>query len=322
MSFYISRFKGIESQNFDIEIITPLFLGGADPKKAELRVPSIKGALRFWWRALYGSENLADMKSQEAEIFGSIAKKASFSLHIKDTQNANSVLADLPQGIKVPTTSKGRTFKISIIEYLAYGLCEYNKQFKRNIYVKEHIPAGSRFKIVLRFYDNFKKDEILNSFKVLINFGGLGSRSRNGFGSISSKKSSIGYKNEGTMKSYTAFSEMTKLFEKFTPKDKWEDALSEIGKVYRKARNNLENKHVFEKRSLIAKPLIVKGEVNINDRHSKPYFLHVNKLHDGKHQGQILYMPYNYYKQGKREEYFQACEQVNQKILELSGDSR
>ena len=52
MAFYISRFKGMESQEFEVEIVTPLFLGGADPNKAELRAPSIKGALRFWWRAL------------------------------------------------------------------------------------------------------------------------------------------------------------------------------------------------------------------------------------------------------------------------------
>ena len=44
MSFYISRFKGLESQEYEVEIVTPLFLGGADPKKAELRAPSITGS--------------------------------------------------------------------------------------------------------------------------------------------------------------------------------------------------------------------------------------------------------------------------------------
>ncbi|HPU57120.1 MAG TPA: type III-B CRISPR module RAMP protein Cmr1, partial [Verrucomicrobiota bacterium] len=34
-------------------IVTPMFLGGANPEsQAELRISSIKGALRFWWRAL------------------------------------------------------------------------------------------------------------------------------------------------------------------------------------------------------------------------------------------------------------------------------
>lgn len=36
-----------------LKTITPLFLGGAEPDKwAELRAPSIKGAMRFWYRAI------------------------------------------------------------------------------------------------------------------------------------------------------------------------------------------------------------------------------------------------------------------------------
>ncbi|WP_143108945.1 type III-B CRISPR module RAMP protein Cmr1, partial [Bathymodiolus thermophilus thioautotrophic gill symbiont] len=33
-------------------IITPMFISGAKVTEAELRIPSIKGAIRFWWRAL------------------------------------------------------------------------------------------------------------------------------------------------------------------------------------------------------------------------------------------------------------------------------
>ncbi|MBA4369031.1 MAG: type III-B CRISPR module RAMP protein Cmr1, partial [Desulfobacterium sp.] len=69
MAFYIERFKDIETKEFEVEIVTPMFLGGSDPKKAELRAPSVKGALRFWWRALYGSDNLEKMKKREGEIF-------------------------------------------------------------------------------------------------------------------------------------------------------------------------------------------------------------------------------------------------------------
>ncbi len=36
-----------------LKTVTPLFLGGANPNDtAELRAPSIKGALRFWYRAM------------------------------------------------------------------------------------------------------------------------------------------------------------------------------------------------------------------------------------------------------------------------------
>jgi CRISPR type III-B/RAMP module RAMP protein Cmr1 len=37
---------------FKMQVVTPLFLSGADQHVAELRPPSIRGALRFWFRAM------------------------------------------------------------------------------------------------------------------------------------------------------------------------------------------------------------------------------------------------------------------------------
>jgi len=39
-----------------LETVTPLFLGGADPRGApELRAPALRGAMRYWlWTALGG----------------------------------------------------------------------------------------------------------------------------------------------------------------------------------------------------------------------------------------------------------------------------
>ncbi len=63
-------------------IVTPMFVSGLDPKVPELRPPSIKGALRFWWRALEwgrclrqaGDQTVAGLRllhRLEAELFGS-----------------------------------------------------------------------------------------------------------------------------------------------------------------------------------------------------------------------------------------------------------
>lgn len=322
MSFYISRFKGMEQKEFEVEVVTPLFLGGSDPKKAELRVPSIKGALRFWWRALYGSDDLQDMKIRESEVFGSTDKKASFSIQFKNIEKVRPVLVNLPQGLKIPTQSKGKTFPISIVEYLAYGLCKYDKIQKKNVFTKEHIPTGSRFGLQLNIYNISHKDQIVNALKTLINFSGIGSRSRNGFGCLKIDNLAINPEFDSRMRSFTSFSNQTLSFNNFKPMNKWEDALSDIGKVYRASRISLENKHIFIKRPLIAKPLIVINEITINDRHSKPYFLHVKKLSDGKYQGQILFMPYNYHDEAKRKKYFETCNQMNQKIIELTGGSK
>jgi len=324
MSFYIARFKDIEQREFEVEIVTPLFLGGSDPKKGELRTASIKGALRFWWRALYGCDDLEDMKKRESEIFGSTEKKSNLKITLNGLEKIKGVIADLPQGLKIPTQSKGKTFPISIIEYLAFGLCEFKKEQRKNVYTKEHISAGTKFSVAFKYNKAFEED-ILNAFKALVTYGGLGSHSRNGFGSVTIDAESYPIIRKGDLKSFSAISSHVCIFNKFDEKSTWVDALSEIGNAYREARLSIEQRHGFTKRALIAMPIEAKGE-NIPDyirrgRHSKPYYLHVNKLPNCKYQGQILFMPYNY-EQPKRKEYFEVCNKMNEKLAQISGGAR
>lgn len=315
MSFYISRFKGLESQEYEVEIVTPLFLGGADPKKAELRAPSIKGALRFWWRALYGSDDLEDMKRREAEIFGSPEGKSAVIIQLVNITECKPVLNNIPRGrtFTIHSSSRNKDMTLGIIDYLAYGLHKYQKG-QGNVYIKEHIQPREKFKIRLFLkHNNF--EQVLTAFNILIGYGGLGARSRNGFGSVTVDKTQTALNISGNIKSFSAISEKSNLFSSFPQRTTWIDALSDIGIAYREARLSLEPKHQSNKRILVAKPL----PPMINDRHAKPYFLHVNKLTKGKYQGQILFLPYNYHEQAKRKEYFQTCEKMNQKISKLSG---
>ncbi|MDI3498463.1 type III-B CRISPR module RAMP protein Cmr1, partial [Archaeoglobus sp.] len=40
------------SATFTLEAITPVFMRGANQSKAEIRAASIKGLMRWWFRAL------------------------------------------------------------------------------------------------------------------------------------------------------------------------------------------------------------------------------------------------------------------------------
>lgn len=60
---------------FTCETITPMFLSGADGQTPELRAPSIKGALRFWWRAMNGHLSLEELRKKEADLFGFAGNK-------------------------------------------------------------------------------------------------------------------------------------------------------------------------------------------------------------------------------------------------------
>ena len=92
---------------FECESITPMFMYGADGKTPELRPASIKGVMRFWWRAIHGDLPLDKLKKQEDEIFGSTDKRSSFSIKISNYQG-------IPKNFK--------------IEFLLSNRCDFDVQ--------------------------------------------------------------------------------------------------------------------------------------------------------------------------------------------------
>jgi len=73
----VSTAQRVPQIRLPLVTLTPLFLGGADPRgDPELRASSVRGALRFWLRALLGGcygtsgEALARIREIEAQTFG------------------------------------------------------------------------------------------------------------------------------------------------------------------------------------------------------------------------------------------------------------
>jgi len=135
--------------DFKCEIVTPLLMHGANSKKAELRSPSIKGIMRFWWRAIHGNLNLEKLKEKEAEIFGDTSKKSSFSMKINSLNLKKYEFNPLPH--------KNINFKI------------------------EGYKPNQKFDIVFSGTD---LDIIKDIFELATILGGFGQRARRGFGSI------------------------------------------------------------------------------------------------------------------------------------------
>jgi CRISPR-associated protein Cmr1 len=155
-------------------VVTPLFLGGADGTEAEIRAASLKGALRFWYRATSYSAgaDITTIKKKEEEIFGSSEKgQSSFLIDVVD------------ENIKI--IDKGHKWKGQGMFYLGYGLINFKGiQTKRKC-----INSGGSFRV--RFCFRGKKMNLEENRAVLVKaltaldlFGGLGSRSRRGFGSL------------------------------------------------------------------------------------------------------------------------------------------
>lgn len=316
----------MERIDCEIEILTPMFLGGA-PQTAngkplcELRTQSIKGLLRFWWRAYeYGqltadtnvNAKLLELKTEEEKIFGStsgIGNKSSFAISLSPKRLGTS-MQPLPSH-KVPVT--GHTFSINILEYLCYGTHEFVKgQGIR--FVREYIKEGQTFQLQLRFDNQAYTEEILRAFYLFSEFGGLGSRSRNGFGSMNIRNKDKVFDRLGSnfhdniilnepflneLKSFreqppfTAFSGEMRMFKTVEPYSSWAPCLADLGKTYRHCRAQLEPRHQYENRQYLGAPLDPPKEPfkSLLDRHSKPYFMKVTKDKRGSFYGIILFIP-------------------------------
>lgn len=66
----------MERKTYKCNLVTPMLMHGEDTDVAELRPPSIKGAMRFWWRAIHGNLSLEELKKQESVLFGGVGDSA------------------------------------------------------------------------------------------------------------------------------------------------------------------------------------------------------------------------------------------------------
>ncbi len=164
-------------------VVTPLFCAGADQRRAEIRLPSFKGVLRFWWRALAWSRLHGDLKKiqhEEDKLFGSAGPKGGQSRLIILPFQGNARNSGIGHNLSLDQGAR----------YLAYGLLE-TQMDKRRAY----LDGGFNFTAQMRVRDcDAQTMDLQDALIALGLFGGMGARSRRGFGSLSLK--SIHVRNE------------------------------------------------------------------------------------------------------------------------------
>lgn len=144
----------MQSVKIRLELITPMFMAGADSKTPELRAPSIKGMMRFWWRAIKAESNLDELREEEAKIFGS----------------SNEKIGKSPFSIRIDAMNQLTSNKFSPVPHS-------NKTFTFWGYKPNQI-----FSIILSSRNDIAIYH--NILKVALLLGGVGKRSRRGFGSL------------------------------------------------------------------------------------------------------------------------------------------
>jgi CRISPR-associated protein Cmr1 len=205
----------METIKFECEVITPMFLGGADGKSAELRAPSIKGALRFWWRAMNGHLPLKELHEREAEIFGGSGDKQGRSKVIVRVVPVSIKKSSSPLSGKIAENpSWYRTdIRADVLRYLTLGTFAMGENHGNH----EYFEPSSKFNVAFSFIASNYQKEINLAFHLLSSFGGLGSKSRNGLGSFSilsdnKNAEKIQIKSQ-TIPDFSAFSKNSKLFQ-------------------------------------------------------------------------------------------------------------
>lgn len=296
----------MNSITFTCEVVTPMFLAGADGQRPELRAPSIKGAMRFWWRAMHGYMGVDELRHEETLLFGGGGDTARRSRVIIKTSHPSldetyNRFPDAPYTVIV----KGRERAINLLEYLAYGTYVYDKKQTKNLFIRPYINVGQEFEInLLLFHDEWKKS-LLYCLLLMSVFGGIGARARNGYGRVALagindvmgearvsdviREFKTGYRSE-----YTSFSKDLRLFGLKKQTETWHEALYELAKAYKAGRESLDNPHHGENRQYIASPLMIDGvNKSFLERHAKQYFFGVEKQAH-KYNGFLLFMPYQF----------------------------
>jgi CRISPR-associated protein Cmr1 len=140
-------------KTIDCKLITPMLMHGEDTQVAELRPPSIKGAMRFWWRAIHGNLTLDELKKQESLLFGGA--------------NENSAVKS--------------SFRIKIGKGLSNSKSINSLPHKRVI--TQGYEENQKFEI--EFLSNKELTKVEKIFELTAILGGFGLRSRRGFGCVS-----------------------------------------------------------------------------------------------------------------------------------------
>ncbi len=140
----------MESTQLKLETVTPMFLHGPDSEKLELRPPPFRALFRYWWRATVGEKDEDKLREREGNLFGNTKKRSPLSVCI----SGSGPLPAADDRAPLP----------------------HSRNFMRQAY----LPNG-RFNLTLAAPQLGQYEEIAEISFLL---GGVGNRSRRGFGSI------------------------------------------------------------------------------------------------------------------------------------------
>lgn len=162
--------SSLETFAFDAVVLTPLLMHGwqkpgdrgrGTPLQAELRVPSLKGVLRYWWRTLQVDIEPKQLLQKEQSLFGGSAGNE------EDTRQSPLILKCSRMEERIKTAA----------------VCPHKNQ--RGGF-STAIPAQTKFSIELavKIKDRDKLGQYIFYMRYCLLLGAFGQRSRRGAGAV------------------------------------------------------------------------------------------------------------------------------------------
>ncbi len=182
------------TKTYTLRLVSPAFLRGAEGDEGTLRESSLRGVLRYWWRILFRSVlSEADLKLLETKVWGGAGKPPTASqivIRLVQTTPAKVVPFDKEAMVRALPRSF-RQNRTTGLAYASYGMDDMKKVNGNKVRVQRKValpgvewtlevsfrPCGGVPADILAIHAEL-------AIKALCTFGGIGSKSRKGFGSM------------------------------------------------------------------------------------------------------------------------------------------
>lgn len=157
---------------YQCTLVTPMFGGGVEAGKVDkdmpIRASAIRGQLRFWWRIACGPKDPKVMREKEEAIWGGIGDKAAIASQVQiRVISKNVIMSNLVSSKKLAGSG------------VKYALGAADEAYC--------LPSGYNFVLEIRYKDDITSDQIKQvkeSLRWWASFGGVGARTRRGFGAV------------------------------------------------------------------------------------------------------------------------------------------
>lgn len=182
---------------YQVRFTTPAFLGNAE-KEGQWRTPPFKALIRQWWRVAVAAQRKYDhgcMRQLEGDLLGNAwlepvggrarHRRSRVSIRLGDWRMGTVTSSDWPGGPmeSVVTTADGKGPRADV--YLGFGpvLPPSKKEGRGAISIRNAISPEQSVDFALRFPAEHAS-ELEDVVQLMAWFGTLGSRCRNGWGSV------------------------------------------------------------------------------------------------------------------------------------------